>query len=331
MTPLPPLLEGFFTERLARQRDASPHTIAAYRDSFRLLLAFLHQQTGRPPSKLGLEDLHAAQITAFLTHLEQDRGNSIRTRNARLTAIHSFFHYTALKAPEHAELITRVLAIPEKRFDTTLISYLTEPEIEALLTAPDRDTWTGRRDHTLLLLAIQTGLRASELASLRLQDLQLEDGAWVRCRGKGRKERCTPLSRPTRNALQQWLLERSGQPTSPLFPNRSGQHLTRGAIWRLVVKHAAAASEHCPSLVSKNITPHTLRHTAAMRMLHAPTPIDIATIALWLGHDDLDTTNKYVHADMELKRRALDRTAPPNTKPGRYRPPDPLLAFLETL
>jgi len=257
MTPLPPLLEGFFTERLARQRDASPHTIAAYRDSFRLLLAFLHQQTGRPPSKLGLEDLHAAQITAFLTHLEQDRGNSIRTRNARLTAIHSFFHYTALKAPEHAELITRVLAIPEKRFDTTLISYLTEPEIEALLAAPDRDTWTGRRDHTLLLLAIQTGLRASELASLRLQDLQLEDGAWVRCRGKGRKERCTPLSRPTRNALQQWLLERSGQPTSPLFPNRSGQHLTRGAIWRLVVKHAAAASEHCPSLVSKNITRHT--------------------------------------------------------------------------
>ena len=331
MTPLPPLLEGFFTERLSRQRDASPHTIAAYRDSFRLLLAFLHQQTGRPPSKLGLEDLHAAQITAFLTHLEQDRGNSIRTRNARLTAIHSFFHYTALKAPEHAELITRVLAIPEKRFDTTLISYLTEPEIEALLAAPDRDTWTGRRDHTLLLLAIQTGLRASELASLRLQDLQLEDGAWVRCRGKGRKERCTPLSRPTRNALQQWLLERGGQPTSPLFPNRSGQHLTRGAIWRLVVKHASAASERCPSLVTKNITPHTLRHTAAMRMLHAPTPIDIATIALWLGHETLDTTNKYIHADMELKRRALDRTAPPHTKPGRYRPPDPLLAFLESL
>lgn len=331
MTPLPPLLQGFFTERLARQRDASPHTIAAYRDSFRLLLAFLHEQTRKPPSKLSLEDLDAARITAFLAHLERERGNSVRTRNARLTAIHSFFHYAALKAPDQAELIARVLAIPEKRFDTTLISYLTEPEIDALLAAPDRTTWTGRRDHALLLLAVQTGLRASELASLRRQDLQLNDGAWVRCRGKGRKERCTPLSRPTRQVLQVWLRERGDLPTGPLFPNRSGQHLTRGAIWRLVVKHAATARERWPSLAPKNITPHTLRHTAAMRLLHAPTPIDIATIALWLGHETLDTTNKYIHADMELKRRALDRTTPPNTKPGRYRPPDPLLAFLESL
>jgi len=256
---------------------------------------------------------------------------SVRTRNARLTAIHSFFHFAALKAPEQAELITRVLAIPEKRFDTTLISYLTEPEIDALLAAPDRSTWTGRRNHALLLLAIQTGLRASELASLRRQDLQLEDGAYVRCFGKGRKERCTPLTRQTRQALNVWLRERGGHPASPLFPNRSGQHLTRGAIWRLVVKHAATASKQCPSLQTKNITPHTLRHTTAMRLLHAPTPIDIATIALWLGHETLETTNKYIHADMELKQRALDRTTPPNTKPGRYRPPDPLLAFLENL
>jgi integrase/recombinase XerD len=331
MTPLPPLLQGFFTDRLAHQRDASPHTIAAYRDSFRLLLAFLNEQTGKPPSKLGLEDLDAARISAFLGHLETDRGNSVRTRNARLTAIHSFFHYAALKAPEQAELITRVLAIPEKRFDTTLISYLTEPEIDALLAAPDRTTWTGRRDHALLLLAIQTGLRASELASLRRQDLQLEDGAYVRCFGKGRKERCTPLTRQTRQALNVWLRERGGIPASPLFPNRSGQHLTRGAIWRLVVKHAATASKRCPSLQTKNTTPHTLRHTTAMRLLHAPTPIDIATIALWLGHETLETTNKYIHADMELKQRALDRTTPPNAKPGRYRPPDPLLAFLESL
>ena len=183
----------------------------------------------------------------------------------------------------------------------------------------------------MLLLAVQTGLRASELASLRRQDLQLDDGAWIRCRGKGRKERCTPLSRPTRQVLRVWLRERSGLPASPLFPTRSGQHLSRGAIWRLVVKHAATASDRCPSLTAKNITPHTLRHTAAMRLLHAPTPIDIATIALWLGHETLDTTNKYLHADMDLKRRALDRTAPPNAKPGRYRPPDPLLAFLESL
>ena len=224
-----------------------------------------------------------------------------------------------------------MLAIPEKRFDTTLISYLTEPELDALLAAPDRSTWTGRRDHALLLLAVQTGLRASELASLRGQDLQLDSPAWVKCRGKGRKERCTPLSRPTRQVLHAWLRERDGHPAGPLFPNRSGQHLTRGAIWRLVVKHAATASDRCHSLQTKTITPHMLRHTTAMRLLHAPTPIDIATIALWLGHETLDTTNKYIHADMELKRRALDRTTPPNATPGRYRPPDPLLAFLESL
>lgn len=331
MTPLAPLLQAFFSERLVNQRHASPHTIASYRDSFRLLLAFVHQQTGKTPSTLQLEDLDAARIAAFLGHVEHERGNSVRTRNARLTAIHSFFHYAALQAPEQAELIARVLGIPEKRFANTLISYLDEPEIDALLASPDRSTWTGRRDHALLLLAVQTGLRASELASLRLQDLQLGTGAWVRCEGKGRKERCTPLSRTTREVLRVWLRERGGQPASPLFPSRSGQHLTRGAIWRLVVKHAATASDRCPSLAAKHITPHVLRHTAAMRMLHAPTPIDTATIALWLGHETLDSTNKYIHADMALKQRALDRTTPPNAKPGRYRPPDPLLAFLESL
>ena len=331
MTPLAPLLQGFFSERLARQRDASPHTVAAYRDSFRLLLAFMHSQTGKTPSKLTLEDLDAVRITAFLSHLENERGNSVRTRNARLTAVHSFFHYAAWKAPEQAELIARVLAIPEKRFDTALISYLTEPEVEALLAAPDRSTWTGRRDHALVLTAVQTGLRASELASLRCEDLQLDDGAYVRCRGKGRKERCTPLSRQTRRVLRVWVHELAGQPASPLFPSRRGQQLTRGAIWRLVIKHTTTARERCPSLETKTITPHVLRHTAAMRLLQAPTPVDVATIALWLGHETLDTTNKYIHADMELKRRALDRLTPPNSKPGRYRPPDPLLAFLESL
>jgi integrase len=255
----------------------------------------------------------------------------VRTRNARLTAVHSFFHYAALKAPECSELITRVLAIPEKRFDTTVISYLTKPEIDALLAAPDRSTWTGRRDHALLLLAVQTGLRASEIAHLRRQDLQLDGSAWVRCRGKGRKERCTPLARPTTKMLHVWLRERGGDPDSPLFPSRSGQHLTRGAIWRLVIKHAATASAQCQSLAAKNVTPHTMRHTAAMQLLSAPQPVDTATIALWLGHESLDTTNKYIHADMDLKRRALDRTAPTNSKPGRYQPPDALLAFLESL
>jgi integrase/recombinase XerD len=330
VSALAPLLQAFFVERLAQQRDASPHTIAAYRDSFRLLLTFVDQHTGKTPARLQLEDLDAARITAFLAYLENERGNSIRTRNARLTAIHSFFHYAALKAPESAELIARVLSIPEKRYESTLISYLTDPEIDALLAAPDRSTPTGRRDHALLLVAVQTGLRASELASLRCDDLNLGAG-WVRCQGKGRKERCTPLSRAARQVLRVWLRELGDDPAGPLFPSRNGGHLTRSAIWRLVVKHTATARERCPTLAAKNITPHVLRHTAAMRLLCSPTPVDTATIALWLGHETLDSTNKYLHADMELKRRALDRTTPTNTKPGRYRAPDRLLAFLEAL
>ncbi len=331
MSALAPLLQAYFTGRLTRQRDASPHTIASYRDSFRLLLTFLHEQTGTPPSKLQLEDLNPERITAFLSHLENERGNSVRTRNARLTAIHSFFQFAAFKAPECSEQIARVLSIPEKRYRSTLINYLTKPEIDALLTAPDRCTPTGRRDHALLLLAVQTGLRASELANLRCEDLNLDTGAWVRCDGKGRKERCTPLTRPTVQVLQVWLRELSGDPASPLFPSRTGGHLTRAGIWRLVAKHTATAATRCPSLTTKNITPHSLRHTAAMQLLSAPDPVDTATIALWLGHETLDTTNKYLHADMELKRRAIERTTPPNVKPGSYRPPDQVLAFLESL
>lgn len=331
MTALAPLLQAFFVERLARQRDASPHTIAAYRDSFKLLLAFIYEQTGTPPSKLQLEALDVTTITAFLSYLENERGNSPRTRNARLTAIHSFFQYASFKAPECSEQIARVLSIPEKRYESTLISYLTKPEIDALLAAPDRSTLNGRRDHALLLLAVQTGLRASELAGLRCRDLNLDTGAWVRCQGKGRKERCTPLTRGTVSVLAVWLRELDNDPDGPLFPSRTGCHLTRAGIWRLVTKHINAARAQCPSLTAKNITPHCLRHTAAMALLSAPEPVDTATIALWLGHETLDTTNKYVHADMELKRRAIDRTTPPNVRPGRYRPPDKLLAFLESL
>ena len=329
MTALPSLLQGFFTERLIGQRDASAHTIAAYRDCFRLLLGFVHDRTGKAPSKLLLEDLDGETISAFLTHLEQTRHNSVRTRNARLTAIRSFFHYAALKAPEQAELTSRVLAIPEKRFDTTEISYLTEAEVNALLSAPDRSSWTGRRDHTMVVLAVQTGLRVSELTSLCRQDIQLDGLPWVQYRGKGRKTRCTPLTRQTKAVLKTWLHERGGLSADPLFPNRSGHQLTRGAIWRLVAKHTATAAESCPSLNAKNITPHTLRHTAAMTLLHAG--VDTAVIALWLGHETLETTNKYLHADMELKRRALERITPSNVQPGRYRPPDSLLAFLERL
>ena len=331
MSALAPLLQSYFTERLAHQRDASPHTIASYRDSFRLLLEYLYQQTGRAPSKLQLEDLDPARISAFLSYLESERGNSVRTRNVRLTAVHSFFHFAALKAPECAEQVARVLSIPEKRYESTLISYLTEPEIDALLAAPDRCTPTGRRDHALLSLAVQAGLRASELSSLRCQDLNLDTGAWIKCQGKGRKERCTPLTRTTVQVLRVWLRELGEDPTSPLFPSRTGGHLTRNGVWRLVAKHATTARAQCPSLADKNITPHVLRHTTAMRLLRAPTPVDTATIALWLGHETLDTTNKYLHADMELKRRALNRTTPTNTKPGSYHAPDRLLAFLENL
>lgn len=329
MSSLAPLLQAFFTERLTRQRHASPHTVAAYRDTFRLLLGFIHRQTGKAPSKLNLEDLNAPMIGAFLAHLETERGNAVRTRNARLAAIHSFFHYAALGHPEHAELIQRVLAIPTKRFDTALVSYLSRPEIDALLASPDRATWTGRRDHALLLLAVQTGLRATELAGLVCQDVQLGTGAHVRCDGKGRKERVTPLTRPASAVLRVWLRERDGQPADPLFPSRSGEHLTRGAIWRLVVKHAATARDRCPSLAAKQVTPHVLRHTAAMTLLQAG--VDASVIALWLGHESLESTNVYLHADMALKERALAHTAPPETTPGRYRAPDDLLAFLDRL
>jgi site-specific recombinase XerD len=329
MSALAPLLQSYFTDRLLRERHASPNTVASYRDTFRLLLKFVKAETGKTPSKIGLEDLDAALIGAFLAHLENERRNSVRTRNARLTAIHSFFQYVSLEAPEHAEVIQRVLAVPQKRFDTTLISYLQPPEIEALLDSPDRATRIGRRDHAMLLLAVQTGLRVSELASLRLQDAQLGTAAHVRCDGKGRKERCTPLTKSTVAVLRSWTRELGSQGDEPLFPSNSGQHLTRSAIWRLVVKHAASAEGRCPSIAAKHITPHALRHTAAMTLLHAG--VDPAVIALWLGHESLESTAIYLHADMAIKERALERTTPLNATPGRYRPPEDLEAFLDQL
>ncbi len=327
MSTLAPLLQKFFTDRLIRQRHASPHTVASYRDTFRLLLKFVKAETGKVPAML--EDLDAPLIGAFLNHLETTRGNSVRTRNARLTAIHSFFRFAELEAPEHAALIQRVLAIPDKRFDTGLISYLTQPEIEALLKSPDCSTWLGRRDHALLLVAVQTGLRVSELAGLRCQDVQLASGAHVRCDGKGRKERCTPLTRPTVTVLRNWLDENSDQETNPLFPSSSGQHLTRSAIWRLVAKHAQRAQEQCPLIAAKHVTPHVLRHTTAMTLLHAG--VDTSVISLWLGHESIASTSVYIHADMAIKERALERTTPPTAKRGRYHAPTDLEAFLDQL
>lgn len=329
MSALAPTLQAFFTERLINQRHASEHTIAAYRDTMRLLLRFAAEHSGKPPSDLDIDDLHASLIGAFLDHLESDRGNSPRTRNARLAAIRSLFRYATLRHPEHAATIQRVLSIPPKRFDRALVSFLTEPELDALLGAPNRTTWTGRRDHALLLLAAQTGLRASELIGLRCSDIQLGHGAHVSCLGKGRKHRITPLTTTTITVLRAWLRERGGQPADPLFPTRTGTALSRDALEHRLAKHAAAAAHRCPSLHDKQITAHVLRHTAAMRLLQAG--VDTSVIALWLGHEHAETTQIYLHADLALKEQALARTKPPDAKPGRYRPPDTLLAFLEAL
>lgn len=329
MSALAPTLQAFFTERLARQRHASPETIAAYRDALRLLVGFASQQVGQQPSQLDIADLDAALIAGFLDHLEHERRNSVRTRNARLAAVHSLFRYAALRHPEHAALIQRVLAIPPKRFDRALVSFLSRLEVDALLASPDRSTWTGRRDHALLLVAIQTGLRASELTGLTRGDVHLGSGPHVSCRGKGRKDRITPFTTGTVAALRVWLAERTGGPADPLFPTRRGRPLSRDALERRLAKYATLAARTCPSLRTKRISAHVLRHTAAMQLLHAG--IDTSVIALWLGHEHVDTTQIYLHADLALKERALARTTPPNTAPGRYRPPDSLLAFLESL
>jgi integrase/recombinase XerD len=330
MSALAPTLEAFFTERLIGQRHASPNTVAAYRDAWRLLLRFVHDRTGTEPCQLDLADLDAPLIGAFLDHLETERGNSVRTRNARLAAIRSFFRYAALRHPEHAGLIARLLAIPTKRCQQTEVSYLTTPEIDAVLAAPERNTWTGRRDHALLDVAVQTGLRVSELTGLLNQDVELGTGAHVRCHGKGRKERCTPLSKDTVAVLRVWMQERRGLPGDPLFPTRRGTPLSRGAVGRLVTKHTTVAAQRCASLRDKHATPHVLRHSCAMELLRSG--VDVAVIALWLGHERVDTTSRtYLHADMSIKERALARTTPLRTKPGRYRPSDRLLAFLDRL
>jgi len=329
VTDLAPVLQAFFTDRLARQRHASPQTIAAYRDTWRLLLAFAAARTGTQPSKLGIADLDAPLVGGFLDHLEQDRRNSPRTRNARLAAIHSTFSYAALQHPEHAGTIARVLAIPAKRFDKALVTWLTEPEVDALLAAPDKSTWAGRRDHAMLALAAQTGLRISELTGLTPGDVHLGTGPHVSCHGKGRKERITPLARPVITVLRAWLAERNTGHAQPLFPNRTGGQLSRDAIEKRLAQHVTTAEAQCPSLKAKKVTAHTLRHTCAMRLLHAGT--DTSVIALWLGHEQADTTQIYLHADLGLKEKALARTTPANVKPGRYKPPDQLLAFLESL
>jgi len=329
MSAIAPTLQRFFTERLVSQRRASSQTIASYRDSLKLLLAFAQQRTGKPPNALDWADLDAKLITAFLQHLETGRHNNTRTRNLRLTAIRSLFTYAALRHPEHAALIQQVLAIPAKRFGKQLISFLTEPEIDALLAACDLSRWEGRRDRALLLVAAQTGLRVSELTGLTCGDVTLGVGASVRCLGKGRKHRAVPLTTPTQAVLRVWMTERAGRPGQPLFPTRTGRRLSAVAVQRLVRQHAADAALRCPSIRPDKLHPHILRHSCAMTLLHAG--VDTAVIALWLGHADIRSTSAYLHADMAIKQRALDLTTPTSIPPGRYRPADPLLAFLESL
>lgn len=329
MTSLAPTLEAFFTQRLIDQRQASPNTVAAYRDAWRLLLSYTSERTGKRPYQLDLADLDATLIGEFLNHLENHRHNSVRTRNARLAAIRSLFAFAALRHPEHADLIARVLAIPTKRCDRAIVTYLDDNEADALVASPDRNRWTGRRDHAILALALQTGLRVSELTSLRNQDVELRTGAHVRCWGKGRKQRATPLRPGTVSVLRTWMKERGGHPEDPLFPTSRGTPLTRDAVTALVAKHTATAAHHHKSLTNKTVTPHVLRHSCAMRLLRGG--VDRAVLALWLGHEQVQTTDIYLHGDLTIKQQALARTTPPNVRPGRYRPPDPLLAFLQDL
>jgi integrase/recombinase XerD len=328
MTPLAPVLQAFFTDKLIRQQQASQHTIRAYRDTCRLLLGYARTVTGTEPSQLSLAQLDAALISGFLHHLETGRGNSARTRNARLAAIRSLFRYAALAAPDHAHTIARVLAICGKRTDTPIISFLDEDEAQALLAACDQQTWIGRRDHALLLLALRTGLRVSELTQLTCGDLHLGTGSHVRCTGKGRKERATPLKPATAAILRGWLAERGGDPGSPLFCTRQGQALSPDAVTDRLAKYHKIAAPGCPSLAGKKISPHTLRHSA-MALLHAG--VDIAVIALWMGHENILSTQAYLHADLKLKEQALTRTTPADVPAGRYQPGDSLLAFLESL
>ncbi len=325
----PALLQAFFADYLQRQRQASPHTISAYRSAFRLMLRFAVARLDRPPSRLTLADLDAAFLGKFLDHLEQERHNSARSRNARLAALHAFFQYVAFAEPAHALHCQRVLAIPSKRFERGIVVFLGDAEIDALVGAPDASTWIGRRDRALLLLAVQTGLRVSELIALRRQDVALGQGAHVRCIGKGRKLRATPVRRDVEKVLEAWVRERPDAPDTPVFSTRHGGRLSADAIEHLVTRHALVATTRCASLAVKHVTPHTLRHTAAMQLLQRG--VDRSVIALWLGHESIETTQMYLHADLALKEKALARTSPTGITPGRYRPDDALLAFLEAL
>lgn len=331
MSTLTTTVQSFFTTYLTSQKAASRHTITAYRDTFTLLLRYLHDATGITPDHVEFTDVNADTVSAFLDYLETVRGNTIRTRNARLAALHAFFSYAAYLNPDHAELIARVLAMKSKKTSTTILTYLTSDEADALLAAPDRATRTGFRDYTIIHVLLTTGLRVSELTALTCADLQLQKPAHLLCHGKGRKDRITPLDAATVVALNTYLARYA--PTPPAAPVFTAQGSTtaisRDAIAARLRIHAATATAQCRSLANKAVTPHTLRHAAAMRMLEAG--IDITTIALWLGHETTQATQAYIHADLSLKERAITRLQPKGIQSQRYTPQGQLLAFLEAL
>ncbi len=325
----PALLQRFFTERLMQQRRASPHTIASYRDTFRLLLRFAQGQLGKAPTQLAFEQIDAPLIAAFLDDLENNRGITARSRNLRLTAIRSFFRYAAFEAPTHSDQIQRVLAIPSQRFTRAQVGFLTRPEIDALLAAPDRHSWSGRRDHALLLMAIQTGLRLSEITGVHRDAVFQGPGAHVRVLGKGRKERAIPLTRQTAAVLKDWLQEIPGNADATVFPNARGARLSADGMQYLLAKHVAVAAQRCPSLATKRVTPHVLRHTTAMELLQAGA--ERTVIALWLGHESVETTQIYLDANLAIKEQVLAKVTPLDVAFVRYRPDDQLLAFLNEL
>ena len=329
MNNFPKLLQSFFIDRLTNQRQASPNTIASYRDTFRILFEFANTHLKKQPSELTIKDLDSSFIGKFLNYLEEGRENSVRSRNVRLAAIQSFFRFVNFHDPTHSDLIKRVLSIPSKKYDRKPINYLTRPEINALVKAPQKDTWAGRRDNALILLAIQTGLRVSELIGLTCQDIILGKGGYVKCIGKGRKERCIPLRKDTKIVLCSWLEERNGNANDPLFPNARGKALSRDGVDYLLSKHVAIAIKACPSLKNKRVTPHVLRHTAAMELLQ--NGVDTSVIALWLGHESVETTQIYIHANLQIKEQALEKTSPIDISPGRFKPDDQLLDFLKNL
>lgn len=326
---LAPLLERFFTQRLMQQRRASQHTIRSYRDTFCQFLKFAQQRLNKAPANLRFEDIDAPLIVEFLNYLEKQHGICARSRNLRLTAIHSFFRYAAFEEPTYSAQIQRVLAIPNKRFTHTLVPFLTRPEVDALLAAPDQRTWPGRRDHAFILLAVQTGLRLSEMTGLNRGNVIFGIGAHIRVIGKGRKERCTPITKSTSAVLKTWFREPQRGDADLLFPSMKGARLSVHGVQYLLTKHRMAAAKVCPSLIKKRVTVHRLRHTMAMDLLQSG--VDRSVIALWLGHESVETTQMYIEATLAMKEQALAKTSPPKSGQSRYHPNDQLLEFLNGL